>query len=338
MHENLYIVAAASSNPNAAMIFEFLYKVISLGHSYFGVFNEQAVKDNFTLIYELFDEICDFGFPQTTDSDTLKLYITTDTIRSEKTADASKIAIQATGAVSWRRADIKYRKNEMFVDIIESVNLIMSSKGTVLRADVSGQIMMRAYLSGMPECKFGLNDKFSVDKKSNATTKNNAPTPGLVEIDDCQFHQCVKLAKFDSERTINFVPPDGEFEMMRYRTTDNVSLPFKVYAVVNEISTSRVEFKICIKSQYAANIFAQNVVVKVPTPTNTSSTNINVPFGKAKYNGGENAIIWKIARFGGKEELVLSATAELTLTTTKKKWSKPPISIDFQVLSSDFRL
>jgi AP-2 complex subunit mu-1 len=219
------------------------------------------------------------------------------------------------------------------------------TSGTVLRADVSGQIMMRAYLSGMPECKFGLNDKFSVDKKSNATTKNNAPTPGLVEIDDCQFHQCVKLAKFDSERTINFVPPDGEFEMMRfsfflfrYRTTDNVSLPFKVYAVVNEISTSRVEFKICIKSQYAANIFAQNVVVKVPTPTNTSSTNINVPFGKAKYNGGENAIIWKIARFGGKEELVLSATAELTLTTTKKKWSKPPISIDFQVLSSDFRL
>jgi AP-2 complex subunit mu-1 len=73
------------------------------------------------------------------------------------------------------------------------------------------------------------------------------------------------------------------------------------------------------------------VVVKVPTPTNTSSTKIIVPFGKAKYSGAENAIIWKIARFGGKEELVLSATAELTLTTTKKQWSKPPISIDFQV-------
>jgi hypothetical protein len=33
----------------------------------------------------------------------------------------------------------------------------MSATGTVLRADVNGQIVMRAYLSGTPECKFGLN-------------------------------------------------------------------------------------------------------------------------------------------------------------------------------------
>jgi hypothetical protein len=37
-----------------------------------------------------------------------------------------------------------------------------------------------------------------------------------VELDDCQFHQCVKLGKFDSDRTISFIPPDGEFELMRY--------------------------------------------------------------------------------------------------------------------------
>lgn len=36
--------------------------------------------------------------------------------------------------------------------------------GTILRADVAGQILMRAYLSGTPECKFGLNDKLLLDK------------------------------------------------------------------------------------------------------------------------------------------------------------------------------
>lgn len=123
----------------------------------------------------------------------------------------SKIAIQATGAVSWRKPETKYRKNEMFVDVIESVNLIMSAKGTVLRSDVSGQVMVRAYLSGMPECKFGLNDKLMVDKNGGSAGKKG----GMVELDDCQFHQCVKLATFDNERTINFVPPDGEFELMR---------------------------------------------------------------------------------------------------------------------------
>jgi AP-2 complex subunit mu-1 len=70
--------------------------------------------------------------------------------------------MQATGALSWRRADIKYRKNEAFVDVIEDVNLLMSATGTVLRADVNGQIIMRAYLSGTPECKFGLNDRLTL--------------------------------------------------------------------------------------------------------------------------------------------------------------------------------
>jgi AP-2 complex subunit mu-1 len=92
--------------------------------------------------------------------------------------------------------------------------------GTILRADVDGQILMRAYLTGTPECKFGLNDKLVLDK----STKPRSEVPGLadsapegaVELDDCQFHQCVRLGKFEQDRTISFVPPDGEFELMRY--------------------------------------------------------------------------------------------------------------------------
>ena len=37
-----------------------------------------------------------------------------------------------------------------------------------------------------------------------------------IAIDDCTFHQCVKLSKFETERSISFIPPDGEFELMRY--------------------------------------------------------------------------------------------------------------------------
>ncbi|KAJ9102670.1 hypothetical protein QFC20_004942, partial [Naganishia adeliensis] len=94
------------------------------------------------------------------------MYITTESIKSEMAVreDSAKITIQATGATAWRRADVKYRKNEAFVDVIETVNFLMSKEGAVLRADVDGQIMMRAYLSGTPECKFGLNDKLVLEK------------------------------------------------------------------------------------------------------------------------------------------------------------------------------
>lgn len=54
-HENIYIVAVTKSNANAALVFEFLYRLVLLGKSYFGKFDEEAVKNNFVLIYELLD-------------------------------------------------------------------------------------------------------------------------------------------------------------------------------------------------------------------------------------------------------------------------------------------
>ena len=40
--------------------------------------------------------------------------------------------------------------------------MLTSSKGTVLRCDVNGKIVMKVFLSGMPDVKLGLNDKLEV--------------------------------------------------------------------------------------------------------------------------------------------------------------------------------
>lgn len=43
------------NNANAALVFEFCYRVISICKSYFGKVDEESVKNNFVLIYELID-------------------------------------------------------------------------------------------------------------------------------------------------------------------------------------------------------------------------------------------------------------------------------------------
>jgi len=294
-------------------------------------------------------EILDFGYPQNTDVDVLKMYITPDNlssaIRSVSAAnptDTARITMQATGAQSWRRGDIKYRKNEAFVDVIEDVNLLMSATGTVLRADVSGQIVMRAYLTGTPECKFGLNDQLLLNQvggpsygeigNKDGTRKATKAAAGSVTLEDCQFHQCVQLGKFDQDRTISFIPPDGEFELMRYRATENVNLPFKVQAIVREVGTTKVEYSVAIKANYGSKLFATNVVIRIPTPLNTASINQRTTQGKAKYEPENNCIMWKIARFVGGSEYVLSAEAALTTMTNQKVWSRPPLSVNFSLL------
>lgn len=37
--------------------------------------------------------------------------------------------VQVTGAVGHRREGIRYKRNEVFLDIIESINMLMSAKG-----------------------------------------------------------------------------------------------------------------------------------------------------------------------------------------------------------------
>lgn len=46
--------------------------------------------------------------------------------------------------------------------------------GQVLSSHVSGKVMMKSYLSGMPECKFGMNDKLVVDKQAKPSTPEAA--------------------------------------------------------------------------------------------------------------------------------------------------------------------
>ncbi len=78
---------------------------------------------------------------------------------------AVKPPMAVTNAVSWRSEGIKYKKNEVFLDVVESVNLLVNSNGTVVRSEVVGALKMRTFLSGMPECKLGLNDKVEMQPR-----------------------------------------------------------------------------------------------------------------------------------------------------------------------------
>ena len=53
---------------------------------------------------------------------------------------------------------------------------------------------------------------FAISGKSG---DESSRTKSSIAIDDCQFHQCVKLSKFETEHAISFIPPDGEYELMR---------------------------------------------------------------------------------------------------------------------------
>lgn len=128
-------------NTNAAEVIIFLHRLVQVLVEYFKELEEESIRDNFVIIYELMDEMMDFGYPQTTESKILQecVYITvilppprlTAGLHRYITQESYKLEVQVrppiavTNAVSWRSEGIRYRKNEVFLDVIESVNLLV---------------------------------------------------------------------------------------------------------------------------------------------------------------------------------------------------------------------
>ncbi|EFN55621.1 hypothetical protein CHLNCDRAFT_35389 [Chlorella variabilis] len=315
---NVYLLAITKRNSNALMIMQFLSRLVDLVRAYCqGEFSEDVVKGNFVLIYELLDEVLDHGYPQPRLLLLLLVVVlqgwVTPATKKKREAEAANATLQVTGAVGWRKEGLRYKKNEVFLDVIENVDMLMSAQAgrpLVLRCEVQGRLVMKAFLSGMPDIKLGLNDK----------------------LEDVTFHPCVNLGRFNAEKVVSFVPPDGEFELMKYRCTEGITLPFKAVALIQEHGRTRLDVTVKVKSTFPVKLFATNMVVLVPVPDQTARASFNITAGKAKYDPKRHALVWKLKKFPGETEHTLAASVELIATTRDKKpWSRPPLSMSFQV-------
>lgn len=320
-HNNLYLLALTKRNSNATEILLFLHRVVEVFTEYFKELEEESIRDNFVIIYELLDEMMDFGYPQTTESKILQEYITQESHKLEPTPP-----IAVTNAVSWRSEGIRYRKNEVFLDVIESLNLLVNSNGNVLRSEILGAIKMKCYLSGMPELRLGLNDKVMFES-TGRTSRGKA-----VEMEDVKFHQCVRLSRFENDRTISFIPPDGEFELMSYRLNTQVKPLIWIECMVESHSGSRMEYMLKAKAQFKRRSTANNVEITVPVPDDADTPRFRTNIGSVHYAPEKSAIVWKIKQFAGGKEFLMRA--ELGLPSVKEaepERKKRPISVKFEI-------
>ncbi|KAG5417867.1 apm1 [Candida metapsilosis] len=331
-HNNLYICALTRKNENIMTIVIFLSKLVEVLTQYFKSLEEESIRDNFVIIYELLDEMMDFGIPQTTDTKILKEYITQDYYSLIKTTPSHLVAPPnaVTNAVSWRKDGIMYKKNEAFLDVVESINMLISPQGKVLNSEILGEIKIKSHLSGMPDLRLGLNDKglFTSNDDSSTEGKN-------VEMEDIKFHQCVRLSKFENEKIITFIPPDGEFTLMSYRLSSAQFLtkPLMLVNCKTKIHKhSRIEINCTIKAQIKKKSTANNVEVIIPIPDDADTPKTESEYGSIKWIPEKSCLVWKLKTFpGGK---TFSMRAELGLPAVNDSetvLSKKPIKVNFSI-------
>lgn len=351
-HTNLFIVAVTRRNGNGAMMLAFLYKLLDVLASYMREVREDSVRENFVVIYELLDEMMDWGVPQVTETAVLSQFITQKSKIAAAVGTLQQLPGTATGAVSWRAEGIRHTRNEVFLDVIEQVNVLVSGSGSLLRSEILGKLVVKSYLSGMPDLKLGLNDKLQFDAAAAAALaagghgpsgddndvdggrRGGAPKKGKsVELEDVKFHQCVRLARFENDRTISFVPPDGEFELMSYRLETEVRPLVWVDAVIEQRQT-RVDYLVKARTQLKASAVANNVKIHLPVLPDVDTPKFQCSSGKAKYVPERDEMVWHIKQFKAGRELVMRGgfgLPSLGEDAARENATKRPITVEFEV-------
>ncbi|KAJ1727532.1 hypothetical protein LPJ72_005898 [Coemansia sp. Benny D160-2] len=236
-------------------VIELLEGVSQAIAEYIGQVSELTIKENFTTILQLLSEMVDSGRAVTTDTAVLRGLVAAPSLVSRVIENVSGIGMGAerrpdvnTSATPWRAQGIRHTSNEFFVDVVERIDAIVGADGAAASFDVSGDIECKAWLSGMPDMLM---------------TLRNAQA-----LDDVAFHPCVRLGKWEAERRIAFVPPDGAFRLASFHASADAlecALPLHVRATASASGLDNtVEFG--VEAGQTGGRRIENVSLRVPLP------------------------------------------------------------------------
>lgn len=338
---------ATEKNISPVVVIELLSKIAKVFKDYCGTLSEESIRKNFILLYELLDELLDYGYPQVTQTENLKAFVYNEPIVVTAVADTGKMINPKTASasavhkpvISSVDADGKKtslsvnQKNEIFVDILERLSVLFSSNGYVLNSTIDGCIQMKSYLAGNPQLRLALNEDLIVGRNGGSTSYSSGVT-----VDDINFNDCVNLSEWEHGRTLSFYPPDGEFIVLNYRMTGEFKTPFRIFPSIDEVEPNKLEIAVHIRAEIPDNHFGANVSIEVPLPHSTTAATCSVVSTpgatgvNAEYVSHDKKLVWTLKKFPGCTEQTMRA--KITLSgpcTSQVRREIGPINMSYEI-------
>lgn len=224
----------------------FLEKLVLAAEEYFGSplapTKLTAHSDTLTL---LINEMIVNGLPHITEVNNLKDLVLLKSLLNTIIRTGNQLASAATNKTlaslsagplvpsslesdeaPWRKSNVKYTNNEMFVDVVESVNAVFrptrnkkklkllsksnfdsafystsplstSTKLTAISRYITGSIDFVSHISGVPQLQILLNST-------------------VLSMDSISLHRCINLATWKANNALSFIPPDGKSTLLNY--------------------------------------------------------------------------------------------------------------------------
>ncbi|UMM38823.1 hypothetical protein L5515_016140 [Caenorhabditis briggsae] len=313
---NLYLVAVITIETPPLMVIEFLHRVIQTFSQYFDEFSDSTIKENCVMVFELLDEMLDNGFPLVTEMNILQDLIKPPNflrnIANQVTGRTNLSETLPTGQLSnipWRRQGVKYTNNEAYFDVIEEIDVIVDKQGSTVFAEIQGYIDVCCKLSGMPDLTMTLIN------------------PRL--LDDVSFHPCVRYKRWENEKVLSFVPPDGNFRLLSYHIAaqNMVAIPIYVRHVIS-LKPNAGKLDLTVGPKLSMGKVLEDVVLEMVMPKCVQNCNLIASHGKVAFDPTTKLMQWTIGKIEVGKPSTLKGSVAVSGTSVLEN---PPISLKFKI-------
>jgi len=318
---NLFFVAVCMTEVPPLFVIEFLHRVVDTFEDYFSECTEVSIKDNYVVVYELLDEMLDNGFPLATEANILKELIKPPnmlrTVVNTVTGKSNVSEVLPTGQLSnipWRRAGVKYTNNEAYFDVIEEVDAIIDKNGSTVSTEIHGYIDCSVKLSGMPDLTMSFVN------------------PRL--FDDVSFHPCVRYKRWESDRILSFVPPDGNFRLVSYHIGSGSVVAIPVYVRHNlswqggGSSQGRLDLTVGPKQTMGRTV--EEVKIEIPMHKSVLNCSLTPTQGKHSFDPVSKLLVWEVGKIDQSKLPNLRGSVNLVTGATPEP-TNPAISVNFSI-------
>lgn len=315
--EGITFLACTQVEMPPLMAIEFLCRVADVINEYLGGLNEDSIKDNFVIVYELLDEMIDNGFPLTTEPNILQEMIAPPNIVSKVlsvvTGSSSNVSDTVPGAtascVPWRTADPKYANNEVYVDLVEELDATINRDGVLVKCEINGEVQVNSHITGLPDLTLSFAN------------------PSI--LDDVRFHPCVRFRPWESNQILSFVPPDGQFKLMSYRVRKLKSTPIYVKPqLTSNGGTCRLNVLVGIRNDPGKTV--DSVTVQFQLPACILSADLTSTHGTVNILSNKTCM-WSIGRIPKDRAPSMSGTLVLE-TGLERLHVFPTFQVDFRIM------
>lgn len=230
--QDVLVVGTAQEDSSVAAVIGLLHSAADIITFFLKQFTEDVLRDNFSTVHQILQEIFDYGFPLANYPHELESLIEKPTLEhkvrqmlgsptggSSASHGANRslsgpnirndyeeayTGIHQRGLiptkgnyVPWRfPPSIRHTEEEILFDLIEYVDCVMNNDGKVVCAGVRGSLEVNSKLNGLPEVTLHLSYP--------------------EQMKHIGIHRCVKASEYDSDDYLRFVPPDGKFTLCQY--------------------------------------------------------------------------------------------------------------------------